>query len=79
MTSYGVDHTVRAWRKHRLDEGRSEAQVVKAYRLLRAIFNTAVREDKILKVNPCRIKGFDAYHTPERPIATLRQPNERKT
>ncbi len=65
--------TVRAWRKRLLDDGRSEAQAVKAYRLLRAIFNTAVREDEILKANPCRIKGFDAYHTPERPTATLQQ------
>jgi integrase len=65
--------TVRAWRKHLLDEGRPEPQAVKAYRLLRSIFNTAVREDEILKVNPCRIKGFDTYHTPERPSATLRQ------
>lgn len=41
--------------------------------LLRAILNTAVREDEILRQNPCRIKGYDQYHTPERPTATIAQ------
>jgi hypothetical protein len=30
-----------------------------------------VKEDEILKANPCRIKGFDAYHSPERPVSTV--------
>ncbi|MFF5182057.1 tyrosine-type recombinase/integrase [Micromonospora sp. NPDC000316] len=50
-----------------------EPQAVKAYALLRAILNTAVREDEILRQNPCRIKGYDQYHTPERPTATIAQ------
>ena len=31
--------------------------VAKSYRLLRAILNTAVQEDELIAVNPCRIKG----------------------
>ncbi|MBN1172189.1 MAG: hypothetical protein JXA67_08435 [Micromonosporaceae bacterium] len=47
--------------------------MVKSYRLLRAIMNTAVKEDEILRANPCRIKGYDSHHTAERPIATVVQ------
>jgi integrase len=65
--------TIRAWRKRLLDDGRPEPQTVKAYALLRAILNTAVNEDEILSKNPCRIKGYDTYHTPERPTATVAQ------
>jgi integrase len=32
-----------------------------------------VKEDELLKANPCRIKGFDQIHTPERPVPTLGQ------
>jgi integrase len=65
--------TVRSWRKRLLDAGTPEPQAVKAYSLLRAILNTAVKEDEIIRQNPCRIKGYDRYHTPERPIATVSQ------
>ncbi|MEV5695708.1 tyrosine-type recombinase/integrase [Micromonospora globbae] len=65
--------TIRAWRKKLLDAGVPEPQAVKAYALLRAILNTAVREDEIIRQNPCRIKGYDQYHTPERPTATIAQ------
>ncbi|MDM4720340.1 tyrosine-type recombinase/integrase [Micromonospora sp. WMMA1363] len=65
--------TVRAWRKKLLDAGVPEPQAVKAYALLRAVLNTAVREDEIIRQNPCRIKGYDQYHTPERPTATIAQ------
>jgi integrase len=44
---------------------------VKAYSLLRVVFNTAVKEDEIIRQNPCRIAGYDGYHTPERPTATV--------
>ena len=47
--------------------------MVKAYRLLRAIMNTAVKEDEILRDNPCRIKGYGDYEAPERPTATITQ------
>ncbi|GIF09813.1 FtsK/SpoIIIE domain-containing protein [Actinoplanes siamensis] len=64
---------IRAWRRKLLDGGTPEPQAVKAYALLRAIFNTAIREDEIIRQNPCRIPGYDRYHTPERPTATVAQ------
>ncbi|MEV6345022.1 hypothetical protein [Actinoplanes sp. NPDC051851] len=65
--------TIRAWRRKLLDGGTPEPQAVKAYALLRAVFNTAIREDEIIRQNPCRIPGYDRYHTPERPAATVAQ------
>jgi integrase len=65
--------TIRTWRKRLLDAGVTEPQAVKAYCLLRAILNTAVKEDAIIRENPCRIRGYDRYHTPERPVATVDQ------
>jgi len=64
--------TVRSWRRHLLDNGRSNSTSAKAYRLLRAILNTAFDDNRI-KRNPCRIKGADQEKTPERPIATVKQ------
>ena len=65
--------TIRTWRRRLLDGGASEPQAVKAYCVLRAVFNTALKEDGIIRENPCRIKGYDRYHTPERPVATIAQ------
>jgi len=65
--------TIRAWRRKLLAGGTPEPQAVKAYALLRAIFSTAVKEDEIIRQNPCRISGYDRYHTPERPTATIAQ------
>lgn len=64
---------IRTWRRKLLDGGTPEPQAVKAYTLLRAILNTAVKEDEIIRQNPCRIKGYDRYHTPERPTASVPQ------
>jgi integrase len=44
----------------------------KAYRLLRAILNTAV-EDRLLVYNPCSIKGAGIEATEERAIPTIAQ------
>ena len=44
----------------------------KAYRLLRAVFNTAL-DDGLIRRNPCRIKGADKEHSPERPVLTVAQ------
>jgi integrase len=41
----------------------------KAYRLLRAVLNTAV-DDDVIRRNPCRIKGADQEHAAERPTLT---------
>jgi integrase len=65
--------TIRTWRKRLLDDGVQEPQAVKSYCVLRAIMNTAIKEDGIIRENPCRIKGYDRYHTPERPAATVAQ------
>jgi integrase len=65
----GTD-TVRSWRTILLKEGRTEIRVAKAYKLLRSIMYTAVDDGRI-KRNPCRIKGGDQEHSPERPVATV--------
>jgi hypothetical protein len=44
-----------------------------SYRLLRAILNTAVTEDELIIVNPCRIKGAGEEQATERPVLTLDQ------
>ena len=46
--------------------------MAKAYRLLKAIFNTAV-DDGLLRRNPCRIKGAGQEESPERPVLTVPQ------
>jgi hypothetical protein len=46
--------------------------VAKAYRLLKAIFNTAI-EDGLIKSNPCKIKGAGKEESPERPVLTMKQ------
>jgi len=64
---------IRRWRKERLDAGKRQARpfgqvtVAKAYRLLRAILNTAV-EDGLIRHSPCRIKGAGQEHSEERPV-----------
>jgi integrase len=67
---------VRRWRKERLDTG-SRAQrrfgpvtVAKAYRLLHAIFETAVA-DQMVRRNPCRIEGAGKEDSPEREVVSL--------
>ena len=61
---------VRRWRKKLIDSGVSAITVAKAYRLLRAVFNTAV-DDEMIKRNPCRIKGAGNEDSPERPVLTV--------
>ncbi|MGI8815062.1 MAG: tyrosine-type recombinase/integrase [Pseudonocardia sp.] len=64
--------TIRTWRTALLGKGRSEDRTAKAYRLVRAIMNTAVDDGRI-KRNPCRIKGAGEHRTAERPTATIAQ------
>ena len=66
------DPTVRKWRRDLLDAGVGPASVSKAYRLLRAIMNTAV-DDGLIRRNPCRVRGADADKSPERPVLTIAQ------
>jgi integrase len=63
---------VRRWRKERLDAEVSAVTVAKAYRLLKAILNTAA-DDGLIRRNPCRIKGASVENSPERPVLTARQ------
>jgi integrase len=65
--------TVRHWRAGLLESGVSSTMVAKSYRLLRAILNTAVTEDELIIVNPCRIKGAGEERAGERPVLTLDQ------
>jgi integrase len=67
---------IRRWRKERLDTG-SRGQrrfgpitVAKAYRLLHAIFETAVA-DQMVRRNPCRIEGAGKEDSPEREVVSL--------
>ncbi|MCC8243800.1 tyrosine-type recombinase/integrase [Saccharothrix luteola] len=65
---------VRRWRKEMQDDGVGEVTVAKAYRFLRAVLNTAAApEERLLKHNPCTIKGGGQERSPERPTATLKQ------
>ena len=63
---------VRRWRKDLLDTGVTEVTVAKAYRLLKAILNTAV-DDGLIRRNPCRIKGAGQEKSAERRVLTVPQ------
>lgn len=63
--------TPEAWRTWYVEQTAAHpgsTQPGKAYRLARAILNTAV-DDGLLKSNPCRVKGAGREHALERPIA----------
>jgi integrase len=67
---------VRAWRKARLSAGPKQKRpfgpvtVAKAYRLLHAILNTAT-DDRLIRRNPCRIKGAGQEDSPERAVISM--------
>ena len=63
---------VRRWRKNLLDSGVSPVTTAKAYRFLRAVFNTAV-DDGLIRRNPCRVKGADKEDSSERSVLTVAQ------
>jgi integrase len=63
---------VRRWRNNLLGSGVSTVTVAKAYRLLKAMLNTAV-DDGLIKRNPCRVKGAGQENSPERPTLTIPQ------
>ncbi|MEU7254920.1 tyrosine-type recombinase/integrase [Streptomyces rimosus] len=63
---------VRTWRTERLKATGAATTVAKAYRLLKAIMETAV-EDELIRRNPCRIKGAGKESAKERPTATVEQ------
>lgn len=53
-----------------LIESASASTAAKAYRLLRAIYNTAVADELVAR-NPCKIEGGGVEQVEERPIATV--------
>lgn len=63
---------IRNWRAERLADGVGKSTVAKTYRILHAIFATAV-DDDLIRRNPCRIKGAGQDKADERPTATLSQ------
>ena len=63
--------SVRAWYASLLqDRGLSQSSAAKAYRLLRQILQAAV-DDRLIRENPCRLKGAATEHSEERSIPTL--------
>ncbi|GAA1506505.1 site-specific integrase [Streptomyces albidochromogenes] len=63
---------VRTWRAERLAATGAATTVAKAYRLLKAVMETAV-DDELIRRNPCRIKGAGKESAAERQIATVDQ------
>ncbi|MFC4495818.1 tyrosine-type recombinase/integrase [Streptomyces ovatisporus] len=63
---------VRTWRTERLTTTEAPTTVAKAYRLLKAIMQTAT-DDELIRRNPCRIRGAGKEVAPERPVATVEQ------
>ncbi len=63
---------VRTWRSGLLRDGLGEVTVAKAYRLLRTVMQTAV-DDRLIRANPCQIKGAAVERSAERPVLTVTQ------
>jgi integrase len=63
---------VRSWRFERLETTGAPTTVAKAYRLLKAIMQTAA-DDEMIRRNPCRIRGAGKELAPERPVASVAQ------
>jgi integrase len=63
---------IRTWRAGLLANGVGKSTVAKTYRILHAIFATAV-DDDLIRRNPCRVKGGGQDTADERPTATLDQ------
>lgn len=61
---------VRAWWKRLADEGVGQASRAKAYRVLRAIMNTAA-DDLVIRRNPCRIPKAGEDGSEERQVLTV--------
>ncbi len=61
---------VRSWYAGLLKAGVGRASVAKAYRVVRAILNTAL-DDGMIKRNPCRIQGAGDDKSEERPVLSV--------
>lgn len=60
---------VREWHAAALRGPGGRTSIAQSYRFLRAVMNTAVREDLIGR-NPCQVTGAGSVRAAERPIAT---------
>ena len=60
---------VREWYASALRGSGGRTSIMQAYRFLRAVMNTAVRDGAVVK-NPCQIPGAGSDRAKERPIAT---------
>jgi len=63
---------VRTWRADLLGAGVGDVTVAKAYRLLKTMLGTAVG-DRVLRSNPCQIRGASTERIAERPLLTVSQ------
>jgi integrase len=63
---------VREWRAERLNTTGAATTVAKAYRLLKAILETAA-DDELIRRNPCRVRGAGKEAAVERETATVEQ------
>jgi integrase len=63
---------VRWWHADHAAAGLGASSLAKSYRLLHAIFETAVQDDIVIK-NPCVLRGAGVERPVERPIATIEQ------
>lgn len=61
---------IRRWHKQLQDDGVGAATIARAYSLLKAIFNTACKDESIRR-NPCQIDGAGVYKWKERPVLTI--------
>jgi integrase len=61
---------VRKWHAELIQTGSGRPSVAKAYRVLRAMLNTAL-DDGMIKRNPCRIPGAGDDKSEERPVLTF--------
>jgi integrase len=63
---------IRTWRAALIENGVGQSTVAKTYRILHAIFATAV-DDDLVRRNACRIRGAGQDKAEERPTITLDQ------
>jgi integrase len=64
--------SIRRWHAKMLASHLSPVTVAKCYRLLRQILEAAV-DDRLIRINPCRLKGAATERTGERAIPTMAQ------
>lgn len=63
---------IRQWHGTVHQGAQSDVTLAKAYRLLRQILQAAV-DDRLIRSNPCNLKGAAVERSAERPIPTLKQ------